>query len=77
MRTSWGRVMSREGARQRHLGNTPPPEQYNPEAWEEEYLMLTRPEVRAIQGALFYDYQNNVKAYPRWQEWMREHQLRR
>lgn len=66
--------MSREGARQRHLGNTPSPERYNPETWEEEYLMLTRPEARAIQGALFYDYQNNVKAYPRWQEWMLEHQ---
>lgn len=66
--------MSYEGARQRHLGNTPSPERYNPEAWEEEYLMLTRPEARAVQAALFYDYQNNVKNYPRWQEWMRHHQ---
>ncbi|MEC5319680.1 alpha/beta hydrolase [Brenneria populi subsp. brevivirga] len=68
--------MSREGARQRHLGNTPAPERYNPETWEEEYAMLTRPGARAIQAALFYDYQNNVKSYPHWQAWMRQRQPR-
>jgi len=66
--------MSYEGARQRHLGNTPAPERYNPETWEEEYQMLTKPESRAIQSALFYDYQNNVNSYPVWQEWMRQYQ---
>jgi pimeloyl-ACP methyl ester carboxylesterase len=23
---------------------------------------------------LFYDYQNNLKAYPSWQKWLRDHQ---
>lgn len=27
-----------------------------------------------IQLNLFYDYQNNVKSYPEWQEWLRKHQ---
>lgn len=65
---------SLEGARQRHLGNTPSVERYNPETWEEEYAMLNRPGARAIQAALFYDYQNNVKSYPKWQAWMRQYQ---
>ncbi|MGR7483786.1 alpha/beta fold hydrolase [Klebsiella aerogenes] len=66
--------ISHEGAKQRHLGNTPNPERYNPDCWEEEYSMLSRPGAREIQGALFYDYQNNVASYPVWQKWMREHQ---
>lgn len=66
--------MSFEGARQRHLGNTPNPERYNPETWQDEYIMLTRPGSKAIQASLFYDYQNNIKSYPKWQAWMRQHQ---
>jgi pimeloyl-ACP methyl ester carboxylesterase len=27
-----------------------------------------------IQLDLFHDYQNNVKSYPKWQEWMKKHQ---
>jgi hypothetical protein len=23
---------------------------------------------------LFYDYQNNVRSYPKWQQWLRDHQ---
>lgn len=65
---------SLEGARQRHLGNTPNPNRYNPETWHEEFDMLSRPGARIIQSELFYDYQNNVKSYPAWQKWMREHQ---
>jgi pimeloyl-ACP methyl ester carboxylesterase len=29
-----------------------------------------------IQLDLFYDYQTNVAAYPRYQQWLREHQPR-
>lgn len=65
---------SLEGARERHLGNTPNPERYNPETWHEEFAMLSRPGARAIQSTLFYDYQHNVISYPEWQRWMRDHQ---
>ncbi|QDY44339.1 alpha/beta fold hydrolase [Candidatus Pantoea soli] len=64
---------SLEGARQRHLGNSPSPEHYNPEEWLQEYDMLSRPGQQAIQASLLYDYRNNVKSYPLWQKWMREH----
>ncbi|ARU89959.1 alpha/beta fold hydrolase [Pseudomonas sp. M30-35] len=66
--------VSFKSVRQRHLGNSPNPQRYNPEAWHEEFAMLSRPGSRAIQSTLFYDYQNNVKSYPVWQKWMREHQ---
>ena len=66
--------ISHEGARQRHLGNSPHIERYAPDTWEDEYAMLSRPGSRDIQAALFFDYQNNVKSYPLWQEWMRRHQ---
>ena len=65
--------VSLEGARQRHLGNTPNPERYNPDTWTDEYAILSRPGEREIQGELLYDYQSNVGSYPRWQAWLRQH----
>ncbi|ACL62619.1 alpha/beta fold hydrolase [Methylobacterium nodulans] len=64
---------SLEGAKQRHLGNSPNVERYSPDTWMDEYAMLSRPGSREIQGALFYDYRTNVASYPAWQAWMREH----
>lgn len=65
--------VSLEGARQRHLGNTPNPERYNPDTWTDEYAILSRPGEREIQGELLYDYQSNVASYPQWQAWLRQH----
>lgn len=65
--------ISLEGARQRHLGNSPNPERYNPDAWIDEYAMISRPGQREIQAALFYDYRTNVESYPLWQAWLRDH----
>jgi pimeloyl-ACP methyl ester carboxylesterase len=64
---------SLEGARQRHIGNSPNIERYDPDSWTDEYAMLSRPGQRAIQADLLYDYQTNVAAYPAWQAWLREH----
>lgn len=64
---------SLEGARQRHVGTSPAPERYNPDSWTDEAAFLARPEQRRIQSDLFYDYRNNVAAYPEWQAWMRRH----
>lgn len=65
--------MSLEGAKQRHLGNSPHPERYDPDLWTEEFALLSRPGQREIQGALLYDYRTNVAAYPAWQAWLRQH----
>jgi len=64
--------ISLEAAKQRHLGNSPNPERYNPETWTEEFALLSRPGQREIQAALLYDYRTNVAAYPTWQAWLRQ-----
>lgn len=64
---------SLEGSKMRHLGSSPNPNRYDPEAWLGEYALLSRPGQRQIQSDLFFDYQTNVAAYPEWQAWLRAH----
>jgi pimeloyl-ACP methyl ester carboxylesterase len=65
-----------EATKQRHIGNTPHPEFINPDTYADEYAFLTRPGEMDIQLDLFYDYQTNLASYPRWQQWLRDHQPR-
>jgi len=67
---------SLEATKQRHIGSSPHPERINPDTWNDEYAFLSRPGEADIQLDLFYDYQTNVASYPRWQDWLREHQPR-
>ena len=64
---------SLDGAKARHLGNSPNPDRYDPESWTDEFAMLSRPGEREIQAELLYDYRTNVAAYPKWQAWLRAH----
>jgi pimeloyl-ACP methyl ester carboxylesterase len=66
--------LSLETTRNRHLGTSPHPERIDPDTWTDEYYFLNQPGQADIQTDLFYDYQNNVKAYPIWQKWLRDHQ---
>jgi len=66
--------LSLETTRNRHLGASPHPERINPDTWTDEYYFLNQPGQADIQISLFFDYQNNLKAYPVWQKWLREHQ---
>ncbi|MBB5637054.1 pimeloyl-ACP methyl ester carboxylesterase [Pedobacter cryoconitis] len=66
--------ISLEATRQRHIGSTPAPERINPDTYIDEYLFLNKPGMADIQLNLFYDYQSNVKSYPKWQEWLKKHQ---
>jgi len=66
-------LLSLEATRARHLGSDPHPERYDPDLWTDEYYFLNRSGQADIQLDLFYDYQNNVKSYPKWQEWLRQH----
>jgi pimeloyl-ACP methyl ester carboxylesterase len=61
-----------EATRLRHIGTTPHPDRYNPDAWVDEYAFLCRPGQADIQAALFLDYRTNVASYPLWQKWLRE-----
>ncbi len=65
---------SLEAAKQRHIGDSPDPNRFNPDTWADEYAILSRPGEREIQAALLLDYRTNVASYPAWQAWMRAHQ---
>jgi pimeloyl-ACP methyl ester carboxylesterase len=66
--------LSLETTRNRHIGTSPHPEGIDPDTWTDEYYFLNQPSQADIQVDLFYDYQNNLKAYPVWQKWLRDHQ---
>jgi pimeloyl-ACP methyl ester carboxylesterase len=50
------------------------PELISPDTYTLDQVGLDRPGNAAIQLALAYDYQNNVKLYPAWHEALRRHQ---
>jgi hypothetical protein len=41
------------------------------DTWTNEFYFLNQPGQADIQTDLFFDYQNNLKAYPIWQKWLR------
>ena len=65
-------LLSLEATRKRHIGTSPDPTQYNPDLWVDEYYFLNQSGQGDIQLDLFYDYQNNVRSYPKWQQWLRD-----
>src|SRR5512133_1401053 len=69
-------LLSLATTRTRHVGNDPNIERYDPDLWTDEFYFLNQPNQAEIQSDLFYDYRTNVDAYPKWQAWMREKQLR-
>lgn len=69
-------LLSLETTRRRHVGSDPDIERYDPDLWTDEFAFLGRPGQSDIQTELFYDYCNNVAAYPRWQRWMQENKPR-
>ena len=66
--------LSVEATRNRHVGMSPHPERLDPDTWTDEFYFLNQPGQAEIQTELFYDYQTNVKSYPTWQKWLRDHQ---
>ena len=66
--------LSLEATKSRHLGGSPRPELYDPDAWTDEFAFLSRPGEADIQTELFYDYRNNVASYPAWQAYLRQRQ---
>jgi len=66
--------LSLESTRNRHVGTSPHPERIDPDTWTDEFYFLNQPGQADIQTDLFFDYQNNLKAYPTWQKWLRDHQ---
>jgi pimeloyl-ACP methyl ester carboxylesterase len=50
------------------------PELISPDNWNMDFRFMERPNARQVQMDLFYDYRTNVALYPKWQEFLHEHQ---
>jgi pimeloyl-ACP methyl ester carboxylesterase len=64
---------SPEGLKWQYTHSVPDPTVVSPDNWEIDLRHLLRPENDDIQIDMFYDYRNNVKQYPKWQGYLREH----
>jgi pimeloyl-ACP methyl ester carboxylesterase len=60
--------------RQIYLYGHKNPEAISPDNWNMDFRFMERPNARRIQMDLFYDYHSNVEMYPKWQEFLRQHQ---
>jgi pimeloyl-ACP methyl ester carboxylesterase len=67
-------LLSLATTRVRHVGHDPAIDRYDPDLWTDEFAFLSQPKQADIQSDLFYDYRNNVAAYPSWQAWMQKNQ---
>jgi pimeloyl-ACP methyl ester carboxylesterase len=65
-------LASVDTARLRHVNGSPHPERYNPDLWKDEVAFLARPGIADIQSDLFYDFRNNLAAFPAWQDWLHQ-----
>ena len=63
-----------EGVRWIYSEGTRNPEKISPDNWNMDLFFLARPENHRIQLDLFYDYRSNTDQYPRWHEYLRQHQ---
>ncbi|WP_027394933.1 alpha/beta fold hydrolase [Aquimarina latercula] len=67
-------VFSLEGLKWQYTHGTRNPENVNPDTWHLDYLRMSRPNAHKVNLDLFYDYQNNIKLYPKWQKYFRDNQ---
>ncbi|MBQ4802878.1 alpha/beta hydrolase [Aquimarina sp. MMG015] len=67
-------VFSLEGLKWQYTHGTRNPENVNPDTWHLDYLRMSRPNAHKVNLDLFYDYQNNLKLYPKWQKYFRDNQ---
>ena len=49
-------------------------ETISPDNWHIDQRLLDRPGNQEIQLAMFYDYGSNPGRYPKWQQYLRDHQ---
>lgn len=65
---------SLDGLKWQYTHGTRNIETINPDTWHLDYLRLSRPNAHKVNMDLFYDYQNNLKLYPKWQQYLRDNQ---
>ncbi|MEM9907590.1 MAG: alpha/beta hydrolase [Cyanobacteria bacterium P01_D01_bin.44] len=69
-----GQVFSAEGLKWQYTHGTRNPDGILPDSWNLDITKFSREGQHQMQLALFYDYQNNVKLYPAWQQYLRDTQ---
>ena len=67
-------VFSLDGLKWQYTHGTRNPENINPDNWNLDYVRMQRPGAHKINLDLFYDYQNNIELYPKWQQYLRDYQ---
>ena len=67
-------VFSLEGLKWQYTHGVRNEENINPDTWHLDYLRLSRPNAHKVNLDLFYDYQNNITLYPKWQKYLRDNQ---
>ena len=68
------KVFSNEGLKWQYTHGTRNPEGILPDSWNLDIAKFARAGQHRLQLNLFYDYQNNVKQYPKWQQYLRDQQ---
>ncbi len=67
-------VFSLEGFRWQYTHGTRNPDAILPDNWNLDYMKMSRPGQHEVQLDMFFDYQNNLKKYPNWQQYLRDNQ---
>lgn len=67
-------VFSDEALKWQYTHGTRNPESINPDSWNLDIAKFARPGQHRMQLDMFYDYQNNIKKYPEWQQYLRDNQ---
>ena len=68
------KVFSYEGMKWQYTHGTRNPGSILPDNWNLAYAKISRPGQHQVQLSLFYDYQNNLELYPKWQQYLRDYQ---
>jgi pimeloyl-ACP methyl ester carboxylesterase len=67
-------LLTPETTRFQYLEGVRDPERISPDGWTSDQSFIDRPGNDEIQLTLFYDYLSNLKRYPEWHAYFREHQ---
>lgn len=67
-------VFSLAGFRWQYTHGTRNPDAILPDNWNLDYMKMSRPGQHEVQLDMFFDYQNNLKKYPEWQQYLRKNQ---
>ncbi|PVZ55365.1 hydrolase [Pseudomonas sp. B1(2018)] len=68
-------ILHLEGTRWQYVEGVSNPDLIAPEGYHLDALLLERPGNKDIQLDLFYDYRNNLKLYPAFQQFLRDAQV--